>query len=173
MIMEITVVLTMLTRTTVKAAGLLSRIPASRVSIKVVMLAPMIYGITFSRRIKPRSLNGTNKAREILTDMDIMVTMAPRINITIGRKTRFDTHPNWLSLSVISGKHLSKRLKLTTITAKPSKKTAQYGNRLDASPVMGVIIRSTIEITIAPQWSCMLSNKPVFRSNTPISKAGK
>ena len=60
-------------------------------------------------------------------DIEISVTSAPRVNITPGRYTRRDIQPTRLSLMLISGRHLSNRLKLTIMMPIPARNTAQSG----------------------------------------------
>jgi hypothetical protein len=82
-------------------------------------------------------LKGTRILRERLTDIEIIVISAPRVNITNGWYTRRDTCPTWLSLSDICGKHLSNRLKLNNIIPKPIRKTAHCGKYSEASTTIG------------------------------------
>ena len=82
--METSAVLNIPTKTMVNVEGLPNNAAANNVSMKVVMFAPMIYGITFSRRTKPRLLKGTRILSERVTDIEINVIEAPSANITNG-----------------------------------------------------------------------------------------
>ena len=67
------------------ASGWPTRAPAKRVSMKVVMLAPRMYGTTFSRLTYPRAARGTRREMDTETDMVTAVTASPMANMKAGR----------------------------------------------------------------------------------------
>lgn len=145
---------------------------ASKVSMKVVIFAPMIYGITFSRRTKPRLLSGTRMLKDRLTDIDTSVTRAPNPSITTGLYTKRDIQPTWLSLSVICGRHLSKSWKLTIMMPRPTKKTPQSGRSPLMSPAIGSNKPSIKEVISVADCNWILSNLPDISSTAPNTNAG-
>src|SRR3990170_6553407 len=145
---DTTVTLTISTKTTATASGLARSAAAASVSRKVVMLAPMMYGIAFSWRTNPRAERGTRRLRERETERVSDVTARPRRNVTIGLYSRRFTRPSCVDSRRRLGRARSKSEKLASIKSKQMGKSIHGDRFAFNSRIRGANIQSTGESII-------------------------